>query len=48
MLRANHMPLLQIGGGQYIAINNSSNSETSVRITIYGILVDDTDEFIGY
>ena len=47
-LTANHMPLLRVNSGQYIGVNNSSNSQTAVRVVVYGVLVDDTDDFFGF
>ena len=42
---ANHMPLLVVRSGKSVCVSNNARSTQNVWVTVYGILVDDTDEY---
>lgn len=50
VINATRAPLMVVHAGQGLAVWNSTNSESSVRVVITGFLVDDdaTDDFFGY
>ena len=48
VLQANHLPLLVLQPGERLMVQNTAGSETAVRVVMWGALVDDVDEYIGY
>ena len=46
-LTANHLPLLTLRDGAGVVVSNEARSTVNVVVTVYGILVDDADEYFG-